>query len=186
MQPNRLAIRAWPAVVRRRGESEVVRGSRSRVCCRPLTVSVTLAFCTDAVSALVSVSTGGEASAKVAAPEVARKRRRDKRKRTPATALPPTEIRPRRGTSTISYPPPENDLRMIVVGAWSCANFRQNAEPPGFRWRLVLQRRIDAFDQRRSVERIVCALACRQNTVASIPREIPSLSLMAPQAASIL
>lgn len=142
-----------------------------------MTVSVTLSFCTDAASALVSASTGGEPNAKVVAPDVARKRFRDKRKRTPSTALPPTEFRPRRGTSTISYPSPGNDFRVIVVGAWSCANYRQTVEPPGFGWRLVpapLQRRIDAFDQRLSVERIVCAFSCRQNTVASIPKEIPS------------
>jgi hypothetical protein len=138
----------------------LMRGSRSRARCRPLTVSVALSFCT-AASALVSASTGGEPNAKVAAPDVARKRRRDKRKHTPSTVLPPTEFRPRRGTSTISYPSPG--------GGWPCANFRQNAEQPGFRWRLVpapLQRPIDAFDQRLS--------ACRQNTVASISKEIPS------------
>ena len=76
----------------RSASSNVVRGSRSRACCRPLTVSVTFSFCIDTVSAVASASAGGEANASVAAPDVARKRRRDKRKRsrTPSTALPPT------------------------------------------------------------------------------------------------
>jgi hypothetical protein len=33
---------------------------------------------------------------------------------------------------------------------------------------------VAATDQRLSAERIVCAFACRQNAVASIPKEIPS------------
>jgi hypothetical protein len=71
----------------------LMHGSRSSARCRPLTVSVALSFCADAASALVSASTGDEPNAKVAAPDVARKRRRDKRKHTPSTALPPTAPR---------------------------------------------------------------------------------------------
>src|SRR6202040_347917 len=78
----------------RNASSSVTRGSRSRAWRRPLTVSATVSLCIGAASAAASADAGREAMAKVAAPAVPRKRRRDNRERNGSilsTAVPTIE-----------------------------------------------------------------------------------------------